>query len=194
MKGIFARFFWGAGTGREVFAFQRLGFEAVGVEQVDQFVECAVSHAKKNNIPVVFIKADLAKFDYVSHFQEKSFDCVTIFNIVYSYIPSREWRINLLRQMRQILKPGGHCLVNFVMAKPSLREQRWSPFIRIFGKMLNWHSEFEIGDRLHEGVPIYQHNFPSYEAVESEALEAGFQQIEFFNFLGNAPHAVLSTI
>lgn len=168
------------GTGREVFAFAQRGFLAVGLEQIAAFVEFAKNLKSENHLKFEFLQGDMGQFDFLAAFKERPFDCITLFNIAYSYLPSQIERVKLLSKLRQILKPSGYCLVHFFIRSPSSRERRWHPTLKTLGRVINRQACFELGNRLQEDGRFFLHCFPSADCVREEALKAGFHEIDFF--------------
>ncbi len=174
----------GSGGGREAFALARLGCEVVGVEQVGEMAAFSREHARARGLSASFVEGDMTRCEV-----EGKFEHVFLMNLVYSLVPTRRKRVELLQRCARSLAPGGRCVLSFSVKPPTDTERKWFPISKTVA-ILCGNPGFEIGDRL-DSTPIYFRYFPSPEVVADEAREAGFARVELFSPTANDHFAVL---
>lgn len=175
---------FGCGTGREVFTLAKRGLKTVGIDQVPESIRFANDHARKNHLSAEFLEGEINQFEIGG----RKFDYAFMLNVVYSYLPSREYRIEVLRKIRRVLIPNGLCILNFVTQKPNLLEIRWYPYLRVVARLFGSH--YEPGDRV-LGGNNFIHFFHGPEAVLLEGREAGFSKASHIT-LGESSFAVFT--
>lgn len=104
----------GAGGGREAIQFARLGFEVTGVDFVVEMIRRAENNCADRNLPFTGLVQEISELKL----DDGSFDVVWLTNPMYSYIPGRKRRIDMLERIKKALKPEG------VLACQYLYEQR----------------------------------------------------------------------
>ena len=98
----------GCGSGREVFAFYRLGFHhIVGIDCTPELLDIARQRGEKDGLPVRF---ELATASAIPS-SDASFDLITFFENVYGHITPRAERLKTLNEAHRALKPGGVCFL-----------------------------------------------------------------------------------
>lgn len=153
----------GAGGGREVFGLVDLGFEVVGIEQVPELVHAAKSYAAKNNLKATFYCQDMSQIKFTN----ASFDAVFLLNNVYSYIPSKKLRMQLLDKLYQTLKPGGCAILSFDARPPEVWEIKRGSIFSCIAWLLG-NPEYEVGNRVSDSG-VFTHHFNSPEVIKQEA-------------------------
>jgi len=93
----------GSGAGRESFALAEDGFRVVGIEFSPAMVRSSAMEATRRELDVVFLQADVR--EHVA--EAASLDGVLFTYDVYSFLPGRRGRVELLRRVRSWLRPGG---------------------------------------------------------------------------------------
>ncbi len=94
---------FGSGAGREVFALERIGINAVGIEISYAQINAALQLKNDNNSSVVFVNADALS----SPFRDMSFNGILMFRQFIQHFPCRVNREKLLAEARRVLVPGG---------------------------------------------------------------------------------------
>lgn len=93
----------GSGSGREVFALERLGYDVSGVDFSARMVAAARAEAARLGSSAAFVAADLRAHDE----PPGSLRAVVFTYDVYSFVPHARDRVALLTRMREWLSPGG---------------------------------------------------------------------------------------
>ena len=93
---------------------------------------------------------------------------------MYTYIPTRQRRIQTLERLRTAIKPGGWCYLRFLLSHSSDTKARY--WLHVAQRMFAWltwgNVECELGDTLDRG--LFEHKFSSSKVVEDEAEAAGW--------------------
>lgn len=150
----------GCGTGRLIFHFARRGYPCVGVDLSDAMLD--VLGEKAVELPVFRIKANLVELDGLA---DASFDYAACLFSTFGMIRGRDNRVQFLRHVRRMLRPGGRLVVHV--------HNRWYRFGRGSGK-----AGPEPGDRTmpqhYAGAELTLHHFTRREALGLLAA-AGFR-------------------
>ncbi len=174
----------GCGAGREAFAFAELGFEVTGIDVAPGMIAEAKRHAQTSGLNIRFEVKSATGLDYLPD----SFDYVFVSEGVYSFLPTRDLRIKILRRIGELLTPDGILLFsasyngNSVLSRVSL----YSAFRRLAKPLLKERLHSEPGDVLvkhvsHVGTPstlCYLHFFTDATEVMDEITSAGLDGFE----------------
>jgi SAM-dependent methyltransferase len=163
----------GSGAGRESFALAEAAFRVDGVEFSESMVGLAREEAARRRLEVRFHHADLRRFTAAPG----AFDGVLFTYDVYSFLPGRRERVELLRRIAGWLRPGG---VVFLSAR-RLRSAYERLVLLVQWLVRQRVGETEWGDSHTRWIPSdgrmrrsYVHVFsPAQLRVETEA--AGFR-------------------
>jgi len=98
----------GSGTGRESFGLAREGFEVQGLDFAPAMIDQATREAKRLGLSVRFSVGDVREQD----FEGASFGGVLFSYDVYSFIPGRSERIDVLSRLRSVLDPAGRIFLS----------------------------------------------------------------------------------
>ncbi|HJQ98703.1 MAG TPA: class I SAM-dependent methyltransferase [Candidatus Polarisedimenticolaceae bacterium] len=93
----------GSGVGREALAIEALGYDVVGVDFSARMVEEARAAAAARGSKVVFVAGDLREHEEARH----SLDAVFFTYDVYSFIPSRNARRQVVERLHRALARDG---------------------------------------------------------------------------------------
>jgi 2-polyprenyl-3-methyl-5-hydroxy-6-metoxy-1,4-benzoquinol methylase len=93
----------GSGSGRECFALAREGFVVTGLDFAPAMVERARAGARRRGLAVEFRLGDVRS----EALPDAPFDAVLFTYDVYSFLPTRDGRIDALRRVRGNLSPQG---------------------------------------------------------------------------------------
>jgi ubiquinone/menaquinone biosynthesis C-methylase UbiE len=100
----------GMGGGREAIALSRLGYEVTGVDFVPEMAKKAEENAKKRGIKISCIAGqDISKLQVPDNY----YDIVWFSEAMYSAVPTRKRRVEMLKRLQKTLKPGGYCVCQF---------------------------------------------------------------------------------
>jgi SAM-dependent methyltransferase len=97
------------GGGREAIPLAKMGFEVFGVDFIQEMTEQAKKNAARKGIDIEVKVQEISRLE----FPPNSFDLVWLSARMYSSIPGRTRRIEMLKRIRNILKPGGYFILQF---------------------------------------------------------------------------------
>lgn len=160
------------GSGREVLALQKLGYDVDGFECNPILVKLANELFKKEGLAPVIKNVP---YDHCPD-TEVMYDGIIIGWGAYSHIQGKKQRIVFLKDVRSQLKKGHPVLLSFFNGSQDRRDIIIISKIANFIRRIIRRELVEIGDDL---FPNYIHYF-SREEIESELHEAGFG-LEFFS-------------
>ncbi len=104
-----------AGTGREAIVFAKKGFEIVGADFISEMLEMAKANARRHGVSVEGLVQDISELDV----PQESFDLAWVSNLMYSSIPTKRNRINVLKRIQKALKSEGYLVCQFLVQKAS---------------------------------------------------------------------------
>jgi len=174
----------GCGAGREAFALAEQGFEVVGIDVASGMIAEAKHHAQTFGKNVQFEVRSGTALDYPSN----SFDCVLISAGVYSHIPTRQLRIDMLKKINDLLTPNGILFFSVLYRTGSFfsRISLYDAFRSIARPLLKKRLHSEPGDIIVRHVsPVgtsskfcYLHLFKEGGEVLEELSSAGLDGFE----------------
>lgn len=109
---------FGCGTGRSTRFLQKLGFNATGVDIADDMIKKAKEIDPKVNYCLV-------KDEDLSQFKNETYDLV-LSAFTFDNIPASEKKVNILKEIKRILKSDGG-MVNLV-SSPEIYLHEWASF------------------------------------------------------------------
>lgn len=98
----------GSGAGHECIALAKAGYETTGIEFAAAMVDRSRREAQAAGADVRFVHADVCRHREPC----ASVDLLLFTYDVYSFVPGRRRRIEMLRRMREWLAPGGSILLS----------------------------------------------------------------------------------
>lgn len=163
----------GLGGGRDAIALAKMGFEVVGVDFIRELVAKAEENAARHGVSIQGLVQEISRLEV----PPGSFDLVLISAAMYSCIPTRERRVEMLTRIKAALKPGGYFLCQFIL-EPDKKPDNRSELARKAFALLSW------GNRWHEPGDVlrgteYMHLFLSEGELRSEFAAAGFAVLHF---------------
>jgi SAM-dependent methyltransferase len=151
----------------------RMGFEVVGVDYIKDMVEKARANAARHGVAIQGLVQEISQLDV----QLASFDLVVIFSAMYSSIPTRTRRVQMLKRIHDALKPGGYFLCQFIL-NPAIDLTRKAELARKAFALLTWGNRwFEKGDVIRGSE--FLHIFLSEDELRSEFAAGGFEVLHF---------------
>ena len=167
----------GCGAGRATIGLYRLGYLKVrGVDLSRGIIDHAVSLADKGGYPIPFEVGDATDLQY----DERSFNGALFTAQGFMCIPGADRRLAALREIRRVLRPGGHLIF-------TTHERHAPPEFASFWEeeTARWENGaqdrrlLEFGDRIarDSGVPTYIH-IPARNEVAKTVAEAGLVVVE----------------
>jgi len=167
----------GCGAGREVIALAKSGFDCVGIDFVDELIEAA-----KKNAAGEKVKASFQKQDIIELTREKAyFDYAMLSSFMYSCFLVRKKRVELLKNIKNALKPGGKLLLtlDFARSKPKYKKLKYL-IRKIIILLTMGNTHYQYGNTVIGEYNYFNfiHNFSGQEEFLEEVTEAGFKADE----------------
>lgn len=157
----------GIGGGREAIPLAKMGFEVTGVDYVTEMVKRAIQNAEQRGVHIEGLVQEISNLDV----PESEYDVVWISRAMYSCVPTRARRINMVKQIRQALKPGGLFICQFHSGLGWENEGKSERLRRFIAKSPFGNRLYENGDILWLNIE-FVHIITSKEEIHAE-LEAG---------------------
>jgi SAM-dependent methyltransferase len=163
----------GVGGGREAIPLAHLGFTVTGVDFIPELVEKAKENAARQGVVIEGLVQEISQLEV----PPGSYNLVWLSSTMYSSLPTRRRRIQMLRRIHQALRPGGYFICNFQWGPP----YHFSPaaeFIRkVFAFLTLGNLWFEPGDE--NNALEFFHVFSSEAELLSEFGEGGLTVMTF---------------
>ena len=175
----------GCGGGRESIPLAKKGLKVTAMDSEPIMIEAAKKYAKKVNVEINFLIKDMYNLDFPS----SSFDGIIIFNHLYAQIPGKKRRVNLLKNLNSILRPGGKIIINFPLRKLNNLSKKFFPLSKLIAFLTFGNFGYQFGDVIITpslgGLPEFLHYFQSTHEIISEAEVGGLReyQVELGNRL-----------
>jgi SAM-dependent methyltransferase len=163
----------GVGGGREAIPLARMGFRVTGVDFVPAMVRRAEDNARRRGVPLTGVVQEISRID----FPAESFDVIILSAAMYSCVPTRRRRVEMLRRIRLALKPGGFFLCQFHWDPEYKPNPRGEIIRKIIAFLSLGNLEYERGDMLW-GSAEFIHAFGSEEEARREFSEGEFELVK----------------
>lgn len=174
----------GVGGGREAIPLARMGFRVTGVDYVPEMVDRAKENAARRGVQIEGLVQEISQLDVSAGI----YDIVWLSRSMYSCVPTRSRRVEMVRRIRRALKPGGLFLCQFHWSTGPVPKARGRLIRRLIAAFTLGNLAYEPGDMLWLNVE-FVHAFTSEEAVRSEIKEGGLSVLHILTDptrLGNA--------
>jgi SAM-dependent methyltransferase len=169
----------GGGGGREAVWFARQGWQVAAMDFSAQMLEQARASMAQRQFAFEGWVGDIAHLDA----PPESFDLVWVSMFLYSAVLNRQRRLDMLRRIRQSLKPGGALVISFHW-QPNARHSSKGVLAR---KVIAWltlgNTGFENGDILF-GTLEFRHAFGAEQDLCAEFDASGFETLHLTVFDG----------
>jgi SAM-dependent methyltransferase len=130
--------------GRSIIALARLGFEVTGVDFLAAMVQNAVENAAREGLRLKGLVQEFSQLEM----PENSYDLMWLSDRMYSSLPTRPRRLQMLRRIHHALKPGRYFICTFYSDK----ERKFTPWKelakKIFALLTLGNLRYEQGDVL----------------------------------------------
>jgi SAM-dependent methyltransferase len=173
----------GVGGGREAITLAKMGYDVTGVDFVPAMVERAKTNAQQRGVTIQGFSQEISKLDVPIN----TFDVVWISRSMYSCIPTRARRVEMVRRINKALKPGGYFICQFHWNPRAYPSRKVTFLRRLIAFFTLGNFSYENGDMLWLNVE-YLHAFGSEEVLKSELEEGGFTNINI-KINSNTPRA-----
>lgn len=163
----------GVGGGREAIPLAQAGFEVTGVDYVPGMVQSAIENASRSALAMKGLVQDVGDLDVPAG----TFDVVWFSPAMYSCVPTRKKRVDLLHKVRTALKPEGMAVCQFAYDFGRRTSGAGELARRALAVLSLGNLAYETGDVLW-GNQEFLHVFSSEVALRSEWQEGGFDAID----------------
>jgi ubiquinone/menaquinone biosynthesis C-methylase UbiE len=157
------------GGGREAIPLAKLGFEVTGVDFVPAMVQKAQENAIRHGVEITGCVQEISEL----HVPSASYDMVWLSNSMYSCLPTRKRRVEMLRRVRMALKSGGFFICMFHWGKTFRFSAKVELVRKVFAYVSLGNLWYEPEDFLWQNVE-FLHAFSSEQEIRSEFAEGGF--------------------
>jgi 2-polyprenyl-3-methyl-5-hydroxy-6-metoxy-1,4-benzoquinol methylase len=170
----------GCGAGRESFALSEKKLNVTGIDIVEKLASICHNEGKEKNIKANFLTMN----GFCLGFKKESFDYIILFGQLISLIPSRENRINTLKECKRVLKDNGLIIFTTHSRERNLKEKlKWK--IINFVRKIN-SGKLQEGDKWVTAISgynlseekIFMHMYTPQEALKDIKL-SGLRMIEY---------------
>jgi SAM-dependent methyltransferase len=171
----------GVGGGREAIPLARMGFCVTGVDFIPEMVDRAIENASRHGVKIEGLVQELSQLDLPKDY----FDIVWMSRSMYSSVPTRKKRVEMVQRISKALKPGGAFICQFHQDQNYHPSKNGVLLRKIIGYCVLGNFEYEPGDTLWANVEFI-HAFYSEEELRSE-IEDGSLSVEEFLSKGSSP-------
>jgi SAM-dependent methyltransferase len=158
----------GVGGGREAIPMAKMGFQVTGVDYIPAMVERAKENAIQRGVEIEGMVQEISQMDV----PQAAFDAVWISKFMYSCIPTRARRVQMVQRIYRALKPGGEFVCQFQIWMGQENRSKAERLRRLIAASPVGNRAYEDGDKLWLNVE-FVHVFRSEEEVRSELEEGG---------------------
>jgi SAM-dependent methyltransferase len=173
----------GVGGGREAIYFAKKGITVTGVDFISEMAQEARKNLELYGVKAEILVQEISKLKI----QDNDYDFAWISMGLYSAVPTKKSRVNMLKNIGKALKPGGHiiCLFHWNPKIGSSFKTELAKKISAFLTLGNFW--YEKGDMLW-GNFEFLHAFNSEDMLRTEFEEGGFE-IKTIHFNENTRRA-----
>ena len=158
----------GVGGGREAVPLARMGFQVTGVDYVAEMVDRASENAARRGVSIDGLVQEISQLDV----QVGTYDVVWLSRAMYSCVPTRARRVEMVKRIARALRPGGLFLCQFHREWRSQSSGRIEYLRRAIAACSLGNMAYETGDMLWQNVEFI-HAFSLEEAIRAELEEGG---------------------
>lgn len=160
----------GVGGGREAIVLAKVGFQVTGVDYVPEMVTRAKENAAKRGLQINGLVQEISKLDVPF----ETYDVVWISRSMYSCVPTRARRVEMVQRIVKALKPGGYFLCQFQRGQVQQHSAKGRLLRRLIAVSTLGNLAVEQGDMLWWNIE-FLHVFDSEDDIRSELEEGGLQ-------------------
>jgi SAM-dependent methyltransferase len=169
----------GMGTGREAIPLARHGFRVTGVDFVSDYLQLAESKARSVGLELTGWQRDISRMDY----PPERFCAVWISAAMYSFIPTRKRREQMLKRLRAALVDQGALVCQFHLDPHAHKSKSMTRLRKIISLFLLGSGSYESGDMLWRNAE-FLHAFRDEQDLSEELESAGFRKNFFIMYSG----------
>ena len=162
----------GVGGGREAIPLAKMGFKVTGLDFVPEMVEKARENALRQGLKIKGLTQEISRLEAPANY----YDVVWLSAAMYSCVPTRKRRIEMLKRIGKALKPRGYFVCQFSWNSRSGSSRKVEVLRRAFGFISLGNMWYEQGDMLSGNVE-FLHQFSSEHSLKLEFKEGGFEVV-----------------
>ena len=177
----------GCGAGREAINFAKKGFKVTGIDISENMIKVAKEESRIYNFDIDF---DVCSVTDIDKYESLSFDYIVFTRALYSYIPEKNLRIEVLKKAKKLLANNGFIAISgYIVKRKWYQRENISNFIRrnITSKIYGLRNNIEKGDFIVDRVsPVlskgtcFCHFFSSKDEIRDEIEKAGLKVKELW--------------
>lgn len=154
----------GVGGGREAIPLSKMGFNVTGVDFIPALVQNSIDNAKKQGILLEGLVQDISNLNISSN----TYDVIWMSQGMYSSIPTRKRRLQMMKRIHQSLCPNGYFVCQFNYNSKGKEASGLIEFVRrIFAFVTFGYVKYEKGDTLWANIE-FSHIFQSKDELINE--------------------------
>lgn len=172
----------GCGSGREVFAFEKLGLEMLGMDIIPTMIDLAQGKAAEINSKARFFSNSFPTLNDIG----EQVQFIFLSPLILNYIQGRKKRIQYLQKLKNLLIDGGEIFIypSVQKIRPFSLEWLSSKLLQLNSWIRRW--KFEKGDHAMttyrgHGELMYFYHYPAKGDFLAEVHAAGYESLEFVN-------------
>lgn len=162
----------GLGGGREAIPLAQMRFEVTGVDFVPEMVEKARENAARHGVKIKGLAQEISNIDV----PVGAYDVAWLSAAMYSCVPTRGRRVEMLKRIGKALIPGGYFICQFRWDTGGEPAHIWEIARKIIAFLTLGNLWYEKGDMLSYNME-FVHAFSQEDEVRSEFAEGGFEVI-----------------
>jgi SAM-dependent methyltransferase len=165
----------GMGGGREAIALAKMGFTVTGIDFIPGMVQRAQINAREQGVEIQGLVQEISRIGV----PDSSFDLAWLCSTMYSCVPTRKRRLEMLGNIHRSLRPDGYLVCQFHWEPHRTFSFRSTLIKRFFSYLTLGYFAYEEGDILWQNGE-FLHVFTSEEKLKSELTAGGFETVRFY--------------
>ncbi len=159
----------GVGGGRDAIPLAQLGFNVTGIDFLPEMVQQAQENAARHGVRLKGEVQDVTNLIL----PEQTYDLIWMANSMYSLIPRRARRVDMLRRLHKALKPGGYFFCSFYWEERLESFRRGELARKILALLTMGNFWYEPGEKIWPNGEFIR-AFNSETELQSEFVDGGF--------------------
>jgi SAM-dependent methyltransferase len=160
----------GVGGGREAIPLAQMGFEVTGVDFVPEMVEKAKENAARHGVKIEGMVQEISRIAVPAG----AYEVVWLSAAMYSCVPTRGRRVEMLQRIGKALNPGAYFICQFRWDTRDGASRLWELARKVVAFLTLGNLWYEKGDTLSNNIEFI-HAFSQEDEVRSEFAEGGFE-------------------
>jgi ubiquinone/menaquinone biosynthesis C-methylase UbiE len=149
-----------------------MGFDVTGVDFVPEMVENAQKNAARQGVRIEGLVQEISRLEIPT----ANYDVAWLSSGMYSSVPTRKRRVEMLRRIGNALRPQGLLVCQFNWGADGIFTPKVERVRKAFARLLLGNLAYERGDML-KGNREFVHAFSSWQDLDSEFEQGGFEVV-----------------